>query len=124
MDDAVRTLKALADPVRLRIVLLLAGRELCVCELEAVLRIEQSLLSHHLGLLRRAGLVDDRKDGRWTIYALAGEARGLVVGPLLRGGLGLEASKAVRDDKRRVGDCVRRSVRNRGARAGRSRNSR
>jgi DNA-binding transcriptional ArsR family regulator len=66
-------LKALADPTRLRIVGLLAQRELCVCDIEALLGVSQSMTSHHLGVLRRAGLLLQRReerDTRWVYYRL------------------------------------------------------
>jgi ArsR family transcriptional regulator len=64
-------LGALSDPVRWRAVELLAGGERCVCDLEAELGVAQSRLSYHLGILRRAGLVAARREGRWMYYALA-----------------------------------------------------
>ena len=70
-------LKALAEPTRLRIVGYLAQRELCVCDLEALLGISQSMTSHHLGVLRRAGLLVQRReerDIRWVYYRLNAEA--------------------------------------------------
>ena len=66
-------LKALGDPTRLAIAALLARREHCVCDLMAILRLPQSTCSHHLGVLRRAGLVRDRRDpgdARWAYYSL------------------------------------------------------
>lgn len=69
---AVRFFQALADPVRLRIVRLLLKRPLCVCELTFVLKAEQSRISHHLRILRDAGLVKDERRGRWMIYRIAG----------------------------------------------------
>jgi ArsR family transcriptional regulator, arsenate/arsenite/antimonite-responsive transcriptional repressor len=66
-------LSALADPVRLRIVALLAEREQCVCHLTAELGLSQGTISHHMGVLKRAGLVRDRHDpddARWVYYAL------------------------------------------------------
>lgn len=72
-----RLLKALADPTRLRIVGYLAQRELCVCDLEAMLGISQSMTSHHVGVLRRAGLLLQRReerDIRWVYYRLDPEA--------------------------------------------------
>lgn len=63
------TLKALADPNRLRILHLLDGRTLCVCDLEAVLGLEQSNLSRHLAKLRQAGLVVASKRGQFVHYA-------------------------------------------------------
>jgi ArsR family transcriptional regulator, arsenate/arsenite/antimonite-responsive transcriptional repressor len=74
--QAVTRLKALADEKRLRIVALLAGGERCVCELQSELELAQPLLSFHLKKLREAGLVTDRRDGRWVHYSLDGEALG------------------------------------------------
>jgi ArsR family transcriptional regulator, arsenate/arsenite/antimonite-responsive transcriptional repressor len=73
-DEALWTaLQALADPVRLSIVRLLREREQCVCNLTEVLALSQPTISHHVGLLKRAGLVLDRRDARWTYYRLAPE---------------------------------------------------
>ena len=72
-----RLLKVLADPTRLRIVGLLAQRELCVCDLEQLLGISQSMTSHHLGVLRRSGLLMQRReerDARWVYYRLDPDA--------------------------------------------------
>lgn len=65
------SLRALADPVRLRICELLAEEELCVCHLAADLGISQPLLSHHLRTLREAALVETRRHSYWTYYRLA-----------------------------------------------------
>ena len=63
--------KALADPTRLRLLMLLAREgELCVCELTHALREIQPKISRHLGLLRAAGLVQDRREGQWIYYRL------------------------------------------------------
>jgi ArsR family transcriptional regulator len=69
-------LKAIADEKRLRILTLLAGGERCVCELQDALEAGQSLLSFHLKTLKDAGLVTDRREGRWIYYALSREAIG------------------------------------------------
>ncbi len=66
-------LTALADPVRLRIVLLLREREQCVCHLTEALGLSQGTVSYHMGLLKRAALVRDRRDpydARWVYYRL------------------------------------------------------
>jgi len=65
--------QALSDETRLRILDLLRGREHCVCELTDALDLGQSLLSFHLKTLKDAGLVTDRREGRWMYYALAHE---------------------------------------------------
>ena len=65
---------ALSDETRLGILEMLRGGERCVCDLQADLGAAQSRLSFHLRVLREAGLVSDRKEGRWSYYALVPEA--------------------------------------------------
>jgi ArsR family transcriptional regulator len=61
---------ALSDETRLEIVAMLSSGERCVCELMDALDVAQSRLSFHLRVLKEAGLVMDRKDGRWVHYSL------------------------------------------------------
>jgi ArsR family transcriptional regulator, arsenate/arsenite/antimonite-responsive transcriptional repressor len=63
--------RAFSDPTRLRILNLLRGGELCVCDLVRVIDVPQPKISRHLAYLRRAGLVVARKDGLWMYYELA-----------------------------------------------------
>ena len=63
--------KAFADPTRLRILGLLAGGEICVCNIHECLGISQPTASRHLAYLRKKGLVLTRKDGLWVHYTLA-----------------------------------------------------
>jgi ArsR family transcriptional regulator, arsenate/arsenite/antimonite-responsive transcriptional repressor len=67
---------ALSDATRIEIVDLLRGGERCVCELMSALDAAQSRLSFHLRVLRDAGLVTDRRDGRWVYYTLCTDAIG------------------------------------------------
>src|SRR4249919_3432813 len=64
-------LRALADPTRLRILGLLAGGEICVCNIHECLGIPQPTASRHLAYLRKKGLVKTRKEGLWVHYTLA-----------------------------------------------------
>jgi DNA-binding transcriptional ArsR family regulator len=64
-------LKAMADPCRLKILLLLREGELCACEIMIGLDRPQSTTSHHLSILKDAGLIMERKDGRWSRYRLS-----------------------------------------------------
>jgi ArsR family transcriptional regulator len=66
-----RVFKALGDPTRVRILGLLAAGEICVCHIHESLRLSQPLVSRHLAYLRRAGLVEARKQGIWVHYRLA-----------------------------------------------------
>ena len=67
--DLTDILKALADPNRLRVLNLLDGRTLCVCDLEDILGLNQSNLSRHLAKLKQAGLVTATKKGLFMYYA-------------------------------------------------------
>lgn len=70
-DRLVPLLKALADPVRLRLMSLVAshaGGEACVCDLSAAFELSQPTISHHLKVLHRAGLVERSKRGVWVYY--------------------------------------------------------
>ncbi len=80
--ELVGALKALADPTRLKILELLKSRGrsccdliarsepgLCACDIEEAVELSQAAVSHHMGLLRRAGLVNAEKRGRWIYYS-------------------------------------------------------
>jgi ArsR family transcriptional regulator len=62
--------RALADPTRLRLLNLIADREICVCYFVEILRISQPKISRHLAYLRRAGIVAPRREGKWMHYRL------------------------------------------------------
>lgn len=70
MDELLSLFKALSDETRLRIVKLLAEGELCVCHLAAAVDMSQSKVSFHLKVLKEAGLVKDRRAGKWMYYRL------------------------------------------------------
>jgi len=101
--DLELALKAAGDPTRTRILKLLEGGGLCVCQVQAVLGLAPSTVSKHLTLLKRAGLVEDRRDGKWITYALAAESRNPHARPildLLRGNL--DRDPLVRADRKRL----------------------
>ena len=66
--------KAVADPSRVRILKLLEDGELCVCQITTVLDLAAGTVSKHLGVLKTAGLVQQRRDGKWAYYRLAERA--------------------------------------------------
>lgn len=70
LEQSVGAFHALSDATRLQLVELLRGGERCVCELTDALESAQSRLSFHLRILKEAGLVLDRKEGRWVYYRL------------------------------------------------------
>lgn len=71
LDALTRVYAALADPTRLRILSLLGDGEICVCHLHASLDVPQPTASRHLAYLRKAGLVEARRDGIWMHYKMA-----------------------------------------------------
>ncbi len=82
LEESVELFKAFADPVRLRLLNLLAEGEVCVCHLHEALGLPQSTVLRHLAYLRKRGLVLGRKQGQWVYYRLAKPAgtlhRGLI----------------------------------------------
>lgn len=73
MEELLRVFKALSDETRLRIIKLLERGELCVCDITAALDIVQPKVSFHLSALKEAGLIKDRKQGKWIHYSLNDE---------------------------------------------------
>lgn len=73
-EALLQRFQAVAEETRFRVVRLLADGERCVCELQDELEAAQSRLSFHLKKLKDAGVVSDRRDGRWVYYSLVPEA--------------------------------------------------
>jgi ArsR family transcriptional regulator len=119
MKDALKIFKGLADPTRLRIVCLLLRRDLCVCELMFILKMEQSRISHQMRILRDADLVEDKREGKWITYRISDRARPnleLLLNQLLKEQL-RESEEAIRD----LGNleiCLREDIRRRHSSSG------
>jgi DNA-binding transcriptional ArsR family regulator len=101
--DFELAVKAVADPTRTRILKLLEGGGLCVCQVQAVLGLAPSTVSKHLTILKLAGLVEDRRDGKWIEYALIEKARHSHAKPILELLHGtLDRDPAVIADRKRL----------------------
>ncbi len=74
LEDAARSFHALADETRLQIIDRLRDGEQCVCDLTELLHTGQSRLSFHLKTLKDAGILTDRREGRWVYYSLNRDA--------------------------------------------------
>ena len=70
MEELIKILKALSDPNRVRILKMLEKKDLCVCEISAILKLANSTVSKHLSILRQAGLIYGDKEGKWVYYKL------------------------------------------------------
>ncbi len=73
MREFLAMTNALSDPNRVRLLVALRGREVCVCNLVELIGLADSTVSKHMSILKLAGLVESRKCGRWVYYRLAGD---------------------------------------------------
>jgi len=82
-----RDLELLAHPIRLRLLSVLARNPepVCVCDLEALVPVKQPTVSHHLRILRKAGLITSERRGLWTYYSVRDEAAGDLLERVARG---------------------------------------
>jgi len=83
MKKFIRVMKALSDPNRVKIVKLLGEKELCVCEITALLKLAQPTVSRHLKVLEDAGLVQSWKDGSWVNYRIRADEDSEYAGAML-----------------------------------------
>ncbi len=84
MKDFVKVMKALSDPNRVKILKMLQHKVLCVCEMQAVLKIAQPTVSKHLKVLEDAGLVGYKKDGLWVNYEIAKDSSNIYAGHMMK----------------------------------------
>ena len=78
--ELLELFKALGDETRLAIVQMLLGKELCVCDVLDAFDMSQPTISHHLKILRQAGVVQDERQGKWIYYSLNPAAFKLLAG--------------------------------------------
>ncbi len=106
MTAEARVFKALAHETRLRILSLLALRDLCVCHFQAALGISQVAASRHLGVLRSAGLVVSEREGLWVHYRLAPPRTDLEETLLAWLRSRARRDRGLREDVARMRECV------------------
>ncbi|HDP36632.1 MAG TPA: metalloregulator ArsR/SmtB family transcription factor [Candidatus Atribacteria bacterium] len=106
MEAAIKMFKALSDETRLRIYLLLLQGELCVCELVNILNMEQSRISHSVRILKEAGLVVNRREGKWIIYAVSPETENNRIIQSLKNEL-----KLTEQDLKNITKCKKEKIR-------------
>ncbi len=108
MNEFLAITKALSDEGRVRILLALRTGELCVCQLTELLALAPSTVSKHMAILKQAGLVTLRKDGRWVYYRLAREG----ASPMVRRAIewvfqSVGTSARARKDKKRLREILK-----------------
>lgn len=102
MRDTVELFKILSDETRLRLIAALSQGEFCVCELVDALKVSQYNISRHLGVLRKSGLVDDRKEGVWVYYRLVPKVKPIIDDILKALNKHIASEKIVREDADRL----------------------
>ena len=101
--------RALTDENRVRILMALRDREMCVCQVTAFLDLSPSTTSKHLSILKQARLIESRKNGKWVYYRLAGEAASAMVRDALNlVAHGVGNSPVVLEDARRIREILER----------------
>lgn len=108
MESVLQITKALSDRQRVRILMLLQGRELCVCQIISVFDLAPSTISKHLAMLSSAGLVRHRKDGRWAYYRVRGGSSGVMAGSALQWVVeSLRRDKVIEEDARKISKILK-----------------
>ena len=110
MDDFTVLMKALSDPNRLRCLLALQNRELCVCQLIELLQLAPSTVSKHMSILKQAKLVQSRKDGRWIYYVIVEGSSGMVKNLLMLVMSELSDSETIVNDSKVVEQIVESDI--------------
>ena len=111
MDEYTKVFKALGDRSRARILKMLEEHELCVCQIREVLGLKQSTVSKHLAILKKAGLVNHRREGTWAFYSLSQRRNGNFDQPQL--GLmrnWLNRDPLIRSDRARLKEVLKIDV--------------
>ncbi|HXX82162.1 MAG TPA: metalloregulator ArsR/SmtB family transcription factor [Thermodesulfovibrionales bacterium] len=105
MKDAAYLFKLLSDETRMRILMLLAHRELCVCQLMGVLGVSQPLISRNLSLLSSEGLLDERREGKLVFYSVRKTTSPMARKILALLKTELKDTARLREDLRSLTDC-------------------
>ncbi len=110
MREFLNVTKAVSDETRVRVLMFLRPGELCVCEIVELLELAPSTVSKHMSILTQAGLVEQRKSGRWHYYRLA-ENGGADARQVLEWmASALEKSPVIREDAKRLKALLKRNA--------------
>ena len=102
MREFMAVTKALADENRVRLLLALQKRELCLCQLVELVQLAPSTVSKHMSILKQARLVDSRKDGRWMYYRLPDDGPAAIKQAIAWVAVSLERDQQVATDRQRL----------------------
>jgi len=111
VEKHLAVFKALSDKTRVRILLLLMERDLCVCELMFILEMEQSRISHQLQVLKNADLVRDERQRKWMIYSISPARKKMVLTIFNKVMPELKDTPETRLDKENFRICLEKDIR-------------
>jgi DNA-binding transcriptional ArsR family regulator len=110
MIKFIETTKAISDPNRVRALMALRGRELCVCRIIELLQLAPSTVSKHLTILKQAGLIEGRKEGRWMHYRLPDDKSSEACKTLEWVFQSLEGSQQIETDEKRLTEIINTDI--------------
>jgi len=110
MDKFIETAKAISDPNRVRALMALRDRELCVCRIIELLQLAPSTVSKHLSILKQAGLIKGRKEGRWMHYRLPDDSASTAWKTLAWVFKSLEHSPDIEADSKRLTQIINTDI--------------
>ncbi len=109
MEEQVKIFKSLSDPNRIRIMKMLQGKTLCVCEITEVLKLANSTVSSHLSNLKESGLIIEKKEGKWINYNINPNPDSPVLASIIAMmNFWFEDSKDIANDRKKI-CCVDRN---------------
>jgi ArsR family transcriptional regulator len=111
MNNLIKIFKALSDKNRIRILIILTKKTLCVCEIQDILGVTVSTVSQHLSILKEIGFILDEKDGKWVNYRLNTASKDLVMNQiLLILPFYLNDDELIKSDLEKVNDVCRNNL--------------
>ena len=106
MFNLITIAKALSDENRIRIVMALRGRELCVCQVTGLLDLSPSTTSKHLSILRQARLIDSNKKGKWVYYTVPEKAHPILMQAVAFVVNAVKDSARIQEDERHIREVI------------------
>jgi len=111
MENKIKVLKAISDQNRIRILKMLQNKTMCVCEITHVLKLATSTVSNHLSILKEAGLLIEKKEGKWIYYNINNNSKDNFINSIIAMlNLWFEDEKTIEEDRIKSSNCDRNKI--------------
>lgn len=111
MENKIKILKAISDQNRIRILKMLQNKVMCVCEITQVLKLATSTVSNHLSILKEAGLLIEKKEGKWINYSINNNSKDSFINSIIAMlNLWFEDEKIIEEDRIKSNNCNRDKI--------------